>query len=314
MVVPIFVEAGPDVGLGHLRRVCSVADELQKRKLQPILFCENPDVLRMQVPSTLPVRHWTESQDSKLWLVDAINLPLDFLPQLEFASQCVSLSPALVSMQLVTILIHRGGREELQNLPAQVLCGPEWSVIGQNLPRLSRQTFQSRLNGQEVVVGVCLGGGSNDDLLRDCLRQLKRMDIRVQLLAARGAFSSSRSDDWENVVFVEASSSTALWEEMSKALVVVTRAGITPFEASYVGVPSLMLERGRGFCDTLLAEGVAELACPGDLGKSIANCIRCPERLMERFELGQQLVDGAGASRIAGVIVSLCEWQPQLDL
>lgn len=305
MLIPIFVEAGSSVGLGHLRRACFVAEELRKRRLDPVFFCDIPDSLVSQVPVSVPVEHWSKAQEYPLWLVDALKLPAALLPIIERSEKCLSLSPALEDMQVASTLVHRGSQQELRVFPPEVYCGPEWAVVGQNILRVSRESFRSRLESKNFLVGICLGGGANDVLLGECLRQLKAVDEQLQVLVAKGVFLSGLKSDSDRVVFLQANSSGELWEEMSKATIVITRAGITPFEASYVGVPSLLIDRGRGYCDTLVAKGVAEFASLADLDKRVAECLRRPEELARRFDLGQKLVDGGGASRIAELVVKL---------
>jgi UDP-2,4-diacetamido-2,4,6-trideoxy-beta-L-altropyranose hydrolase len=193
----------------------------------------------------------------------------------------------------------------------QLLLGTRYSL-------LRREFFNWRGWKREIPrVGlkilVTLGGSDPDNVSLKVLQALQHVRMNdleavIVLGASNPHYPQLQAAVQESRISISLQSNvTRMPELMAWADVAISAAGITAWELTFMGVPSLFLiqaDNQRGTAESLDALGVARnLGRPADLScnkiaSEILNLLVAAEKRTEMARCGRELVDANGATRV----------------
>lgn len=295
--------------MGHWVRATTVALALLEWTLDIEIHISGPADLvertRNLGLTTISMQELQESTPHAL-VVDGLTVPVQVVlnPACAFS---VALSPFIScgeanALPMFDLQFHRSPWPSGLPHARSLRDGSRWAVIRGGLTRAALQP--PRFKGLPVI-GVSLGGGTTDEILGIVLAELARLDDPPRVLIPRDERHSLPSVREFQIAGLRVSAPRVeeIWTELRNCSAVITQAGITPFEAAYVGTPPLILSRGalddmrvRELCEC----GAAEVFPLSRLA-SVVRDLRGSngERLIAMAAQGRRLIDDQGATRIA---------------
>lgn len=320
------VDAGPDQGLGHLRRCLALAEAFQKRGVQNVgFFTRTPGV----------VNRWTDRR----FVVNAIRG--EGLSR-ELSEDCKLFQKAPPELLIVD---HYGySPEALQSLKGVFRRlvymdddnlwdhYPVDGIINQNVygddlgyprtPRLklflgSRYTLISkdviaernrRNTNRSLRLFISLGGAPSKQSLQVVLQTFKLIRKKVKEARAflpRGIALDPGSRLPEGMRWV---SPRKVASEMGHSDLAISAGGTTSYELAYLGIPAILVvtaENEEKRAEALKRQGVAlrvgwiQEVRPHQIAELVEELWKDRAKRTEMAERGRALIDGRGATRLA---------------
>ena len=313
--IVFYTKLSQAIGLGHAIRVRTLALECIRRKRRAVVIVEDPDDLVSRLDwSGLDVRRTVEA---KSWL-DSIghrrNILVTDLPGLTAETAYVAREAGF------KLLIHlcvdgsdtysadlfinaSPGQLPINPIAGRVNLGPRFAVVRQEI-KFARP-LSSWTGGTPSTALVAMGGSDSFDVSTVAAIQLVDCGIAPTLLGGP-AVPPDRMRQWGEEGFnVETSPTPSkLADLMLRSDMVVTRGGITSFEAMCLGRPVACMDVGpeAWFCRNLAAAGIAIPMGIITLNHSETFWANDVARVASA---GFNAVDGHGADRIATAILGL---------
>jgi UDP-2,4-diacetamido-2,4,6-trideoxy-beta-L-altropyranose hydrolase len=317
--------AGPKIGFGHLRRCLILARSLQDCST-PLFILDSHDRWSRNLLAEQGYEFcceelrevWSLFSDPSAILIDTrrtkgLNLLIARarnrgIPVISIHD--LGLNP-LPSDVVIDGSVVPGSCRSAFDRNAEVLQGADYMILDPILQQLHQKKRQIRKKIQSVVVN--LGGGDSQAFFPKILEGLKRWAQELTVVGLKGFvhWGQDRLErmDWHPVRF--------RWENadpypfLLKADVAITAGGLSAYEALCAGTPLLALSYDplqqttiRAFADAgaCIDLGPGSELDPLRLSKALA-CLDADWDSRLRLSLnGKKMVDGCGASRVAGII------------
>lgn len=304
-------KSGPGVGLGHVMRSRSVAQEVLARGGVPMLVVDDEATARLfgsepysvVTEQTLP--DWADAPAAGAWVdgfvewsheierLQAQRTPIFLVENRSRARERCA--------QLVYPALHWTPDAWDAAHPSRVLSGAPWIPLAREV-RETRPRFE-----RDVDLLISFGGSDPAQLSERVLSSLDTRDLRVVLvvgphMADRRHALEALAQEHERLEVLPAGAALAPW--MARSRMALTALGTTLYELAYLGVPALILANYSSDLDALdwyaghgphLPLGVSgALSCEG-----LRHSLRTG--LLELSSRGPCAVPelGSGASRLA---------------
>ncbi len=331
------VQAGPETGLGHLRRSISLADALKRRGVEGN-FLLHPDPRGVEVAERSgysasllegPAAFGEEDCRNTLeearrvgadaLLFDYHDIPAEYIGSLRAAGRTLIVRDDLALRPLpVEVVVNGNADAERLGYPAwgggaRFLLGPRYAVLPKEYGDPAPRQTQPRVGR----VLVALGGADPRRRLPALLERLDRLPESFEITAVLGPFFDDAEEVRETagrlrkkVHLVSAPDSMAAL--IAGADLAVSAAGQTLYELACFGCPTVAFRVAENQQGQLAA--LAEAGCILNAGRAedqellgrveelLSGLLRDRDRREEISRAGQSLVDGRGADRVAQVI------------
>lgn len=314
LAVAFAVEAGPGIGLGHLRRAQALAAVLSARGAA-VRFLVDGEV-DTAGPGTDGVA-WTrdpalacaalaESGPDAV-VVDSYHAMPELCERLRAVTGCVVAIDDLADRPLPAHLVVNGAfhaaRLAYRGAPdTTFLLGPEYALLDPAFAEPPVIPPRERVERMLVALGGATGGSAIDSAVAAVERALP--DAALDL--AVGPFSPEPSERRAGTTVHRGRRSLRDLER--RADLAVTGGGMTLYECLASGTPVVGLclaDNQRPNVDALSAAGLILCGAPS-LEGAIRRAADDPTLRRTLGERGRQLVDGRGASRVADALARAC--------
>ena len=331
-------EAGPEIGFGHLRRSLSLASAFQEKGVRCCFLTSGPrknlDWIRSFGFSaeSVPARFvWTEREAEKTlercrrWrastvIVDSPRAGEGYCRVLHRGKGLVVCRDD-VGKKRVSAHVLLNGNANAEQLYAQPMNGTLF-LLGIDYAVLPKQFWNPppavvRRKVREIL--LLLGGSGSGSLLARLLRCVSGLPGDFSVTVVSGPFCWERDKLRQSIGKAAKEvrwvrSPASLFELMRRADLAVSGAGQTLYELAAVGCPAVAVQVGSDQVDQLRA--LSEQGCVisvgkvedpklfPKLGKALSALMEDDSLRSKMSRAGQRWVDGKGASRVAGKILS----------
>jgi UDP-2,4-diacetamido-2,4,6-trideoxy-beta-L-altropyranose hydrolase len=312
------VDAGPEIGGGHVMRSLTLARALAARGARPA-FRAPPDVARL-LDVFAPDMARAEDADA----FDAVVFDSYRLGAADHAAIAQS-RPVLVIDDLADRPLHadlvldlgpdRRAEDYTGLTDAQLLLGPSYGLVRPEFAAL-RETALARRGDEVARVLISMGltdvGGVTARLVNRILPRLGAAALDVVLGAqapSLGAMTRLAERDPRVIVHVETREMAAL---TCAADLAVGAGGGATWERCAVGLPTLLVvlaDNQAPAAEALAAQGAIEPAdarrddFEASFDRAFTSLMRSPERRAKLSERSAAVCDGQGADRVAQIFL-----------
>ena len=333
------VDAGPNVGLGHLQRCMSLAKALETLDVESVfLTCNRSEAIsRIQrfgfEVCELTISDLWNEQDSDFTMNMAAECECDgivvdsYLANSEYMSSisnnnlvtCVIDDMASYSYPCQVVVNGNLNAKELSYLPTSVdtlfLLGPQYLMLREEFS--DKSDFVVRPTVHNIL--VVLGGSDSLELMPSILSMLDNMQSDFVINAIIGPFANNEQNVRQVIeksrhVINLFHSPDAIQELMMQAHLPISAGGQTFYELLCVGCPTVPIEVARNQkkqLESLVGLGYLHTICDGTDNSVISTLANSVHLLLSDYQLrsrmshlGQQLLDGQGALRVANLLKS----------
>ncbi len=332
--VAVRTDAGPDIGLGHVRRCLTLAGALRELGVESLFaFAGEPrarEWLEASDFETVPVEpardlaftiEHCRAHQARVIVVDSPSIGTAYLTALTAAGLRVIVIDDLADHELPVDLVVNAsaGAERLQyrGVPStRFLLGPRYVLLRPQFGHSGARSVPDR--ARRILVTV--GGGDPIDLTSRLVAWTTRALGAVEQDVVVGPFSAPTE---ALRVAVEAAGGRVVLHEDPKDMAALMRAadvalcggGQTTYELAATGTPAIAIRLAddQGVNLKELSE-VGTLVWAGDAGNpdletAIRNALAIlaedPPSRVRMSRCGRALIDGEGAGRVARVIRDL---------
>ena len=314
LAVAFAVEAGPGVGLGHLRRAQALGAVLRARgtAVRVLVDGEADAAASGTVPvawtrdPALACRALAESRPDAV-VVDSYRAAPDFFERLRTVTGCVVAIDDLADRPLPVHLVVNGAihaaRLPYRGAPdTRFLLGPEYALLDPAFAEKPAEAPRERV----ARVLVALGGATDGAAIGAAAAAVRRALPDAALDLAVGPFSPAPAEAPEGASMHRGLRS--LRDRLRKADLAVTGGGMTLYVGLASGTPVVGLclaDNQRSNVDELCAAGIILGGAPS-LEAALRRAAGDPALRRALSARGRRLVDGRGASRVADEIARAC--------
>lgn len=333
------VDAGPNIGLGHLQRCLSLAGALNRFGVYSLFLTNEEPRARDRVKNfgfqgyTIDgVESWGEKDISKTLEIAALNRSVavvvdsdyegaDYLRELRDAGFFVCAIEDLASHAFPCQLVVNGDahakslRYRSSSGDTMFLLGPEYAMLQNEFWEVPTRAHTDKVEN----ILVTFGGADGFGLTPKVLNLLKTLPGSFFVTAIIGPF-------FESVDKVEAAmaggdrrielvrSPASVHKLMMQADLAISAGGQTLYELACVGCPTIAVRTASnqdGQLEVFEQAGFIRLAGRGDddrivdlIGDAVLSLVKNPKTRRNMSAAGQRLIDGHGALRVARAILS----------
>jgi spore coat polysaccharide biosynthesis predicted glycosyltransferase SpsG len=287
-IVPVTLafDSGPGIGLGHRRRIESIASALRDLGVQPEMRALGDAALPMTGYSLVVDSYRFRADDSGAFAADRVTAIDDL---------CRDLAVALL------IDPSPGAEPKDHRLARQVLAGASYAIVDPTLSTLD--TRDPSLEVREVLVasGASDRAGYGVAMARS-LRSALPDDVVVSL--AVGPWADEGDTTGLEVIRL----ADGLAPRLAMADIVVTAGGVTLLEAVRLGRPTVgvvLYPNQRRQTEGVGAAGAALVTTMGDVVPTVLRLLNDVALRTSLAAAATNLIDGQGPRRVAEAIVAL---------
>jgi spore coat polysaccharide biosynthesis predicted glycosyltransferase SpsG len=275
-------DVGPDVGLGHKRRMEALAAALEALGV------------------TARVAPVSESDRAPLVVVDSYRWRADDGER--FAGTCVAAVDDLERDLAVDLVVDPspGAATPPASSSGLVLAGPHFALVGSDLRDLDRRPIGDRVASVLVATGAADTAGHGPALAEAVARLLPATNVRLVV----GPWGAGAPPSGVDIVCHR----DGLGPDLAAADVVLTAGGVTMLEALCLGRPTIAIVTAAnqrravvGASRAGALEATTVEGAPGAVARLADDTVRRHKLAMA----ATALVDGRGAMRVAKALVAL---------
>jgi len=334
--VAVRTDAGPEIGLGHVRRCLTLAGALRELGVESLFAFAGDSLARawleasdFEVVPVEPARDLAgtlehcRAHQARVIIVDSPSLGTDDLTALVAAGLRVVVIDDLADHELPVDLVVNAsaGADRLQYRGAprtRFLLGPRYVLLRPQFGQASSRSVPDR--ARRILITV--GGGDPMDLTSRLVGWATRalgvveQDVVVGPLSVRSEALrvAVEAAGGRVALHVDPKDLAAL---MLAADVALCGGGQTAYEMAATGTPAIAIRLAEN--QTLNLQGLSEAGAlvwvgdaeDQDLGSSVTRALevlsRDPGRRERMSGKGQALVDGQGAARVAVAVAEMLE-------
>ncbi len=341
MTILFRVNAGPQIGLGHLARCLSLAAALKREGVESrFLMNDSPATpayvaqFGCRAEMVGPAVSWSSADAdatvaaatrhaAQAVLVDGRDVTAAYLDRLREAGCVVIVRDDMARFPFSCHLVLNGNADA-QRLPyvstnghTRFLLGPEYVVLREEFWSVPTRAITQPV--RQIL--LMLGGADPQRLMPGLLRLLNGLPGEFAVTAVVGPYFEDRdavrqaaAASQRRVRVLE--SPTNLRDLMVEADLALSGGGQTLYELACVGCPTVALQVGvdqAGQLQALADAGCVRSVGHAEQGDALARVREATASLLEdaparaaMATAGQGLVDGQGAARVAGEILEEC--------
>jgi UDP-2,4-diacetamido-2,4,6-trideoxy-beta-L-altropyranose hydrolase len=340
-------DAGPGVGLGHLRRCLSLAAALRQSGRESVFLTDTNKAVRKFIetlgfgtelsPTTGKVSDVQQTLESAIRhkcgiiIVDSYRIGHDYLNRLRQAGLYVVAVDDLARIPFPCQMVINNGLHA-KSLPylstwrdTCFLLGPEYTLLSQEFwtakPRITRETVRSIL--------ITLGGADSRNLMPELLAGLDTIPGDYVVTATVGPFFTNKTH-----VKKAASSShhpvnlipspESVFRLMADADLAISAGGHTLYELAATGTPTLAIQvadNQKEHLNALAEKGIVRTVGTAgkpsllkNVWKELSALMHSADARRKMSAAGQGTVDGKGALRAANEILKSFEDSTSLHI
>lgn len=338
------VDAGPDVGLGHLQRCLSLGSALRRRGIECVfvtnhatLSAERIAAFGFEREGVRAGRSWgpedleqtRAAADEREWrtvVVDSGCKGPEYLQSLREAGLSVCALEDLALFPFPCQLVvngdaHAGRLRYLSSSgDTRFLLGPEYSVLRPEFWEVPERPVRPKVSR----ILISLGGADPYNFMPSLLHMIGELPVPLEMTAVIGPYFECHEELQAVVQSLPSAvrlvaAPTSVRSFMEEADLAVSAAGQTLYELARVGCPAVSFSMGSDQSEQL--EAIARAGCARSVGDARQGdlCARIREALTGLLsdaplrsamaKAGRRLVDGQGAHRVAEAVMAMAEGQ-----
>lgn len=333
------VDAGADVGLGHLHRCMALAHALRQRSMMcAFILCGDESSVRhvaasgyrVDLAAKVPpggaedldlVLKAADDYETNAIVIDSYHMTAKYLVCLREAGLRVIVVDDLAQFSFPCEIVINFGVAATQ-LPYASLTGNTIFLLGPRYTLLPPEFFQERprhIHDNVDKILVTLGGADHNNLMPRILRSVDESAGDFDIAAVIGPYFTN-ADEVEStaanlrhqVTLVR--NPESILRLMVRSDVAISAGGQTLYELAATGTPTVAIQVAENQArnieafareGTLRFVGVAKEAIKlPDLRDALVTLINSGEQRRKMSAAGQRLLDGKGAERVAKTIQS----------
>lgn len=239
----------------------------------------------------------------------------------EHSGITVSLSPVFDRLRQSDFLVHRTVHEDpewTKTAPfPERIKGLDYTIVSERCRRIPKRVFQSHLAQSPLSIAISMGGADAPNRTLEILNVLKNAHCSLLIWVALGeaythsyeALVKAVSGTKHEVILVK--SNESMWRVLRSSCLVICSAGMTTYEAAFVGLPSINLPLfpDRNYLIRELEEHGACRVFTGD-ESGYAKMLQLVERwekhrdeMLAMHEKATKTIRSGGAQRVAEAIL-----------
>jgi spore coat polysaccharide biosynthesis predicted glycosyltransferase SpsG len=337
------LDAGSDIGIGHYKRCAALANYLDgASNIKSTFLTRSDSVVSLNRPhdwetiklaeglsTEHELRQLAEiinSRDARVAFVDINNKNTTQNCYFSYMEQIKALGVFLASFDDFRIcppasdlvVVPYAGAENMQiddQFGEKYLLGPKYFVLGDNF--LKQSTPLQDRPARSIM--VCLGGADVNNLTETIVASIIAATDDIHLNIVKGPCAAEWSSDFTRQL-VESQTSHSIFDApddlvpiMKRSTIGVFSSGLTPYEASAVGLPSVVVSLNEyhqevtdrlAETNSIISFGTFDKAGTNAFRQTIADLINDEERIDAMSSCGRKTVDGQGMERIMCAIVN----------
>lgn len=331
MVISIYCKASTKIGLGHLIRANSFANQILSKEINvTINFCLIGDInlTKLITNENIILNSYKEEtevipfEETDIVVIDMIEISNSLLNEIKKNTRgSVVLSPVFNNYDQVDFYFGRTKylNFDQSNYPnLKVFAGFEYAIIQDNCKQISAGLFEQNLNSNYFPIAIIMGGGDATNKTHELLKGLKHCKVPATFWVMLGEgykhsldrlIDEIRRDTVHEIILAKTNSS--MWSVLRNCVLCILPGGITSFEAVYAGLPSINFFESKSQ-EFLLKEitdhqaafnfGEYSLEMINNISKLIENLYSDRKLLLQMHVNTKNLIDNNGANRILEIL------------
>lgn len=254
-------KASVEIGFGHIVRARSLANALyiEYKDLKITFFAIGDQSLSSFLPLD---KYKTKVVNTELNVISSEKYDACILDMLttgdqllqylkEISGLLISLSPVYDQFSQIDILFHRTKYFEIENnKPKYVYSGLDYTIVQEDCKKISTAQYEKNLQHEYFPVAISMGGGDAANLTLNCLKELRKSKVPATFWVVLGEgyqfsyddlVAEIKADNFHEILLVRTNKS--MWQILENCLIMVVPGGITAYEATYAGVPTLVYNK-----------------------------------------------------------------------
>lgn len=330
--VIILTEGGGALGMGHIGRCTALAVAFVEQGCALVMGVNSPPGICKAMPGyELTNGNWVQDPNLRKRLVDGADIVvldsylasaaivhelasstykmvvIDDAARLAYPDNVVIVNPNIGA----EAIYYHGLRNE------HLLCGPQYAMLRSQFAMQRPHEYRKKIEHAVVT----LGGSEQGARLVVICRAIRKLlpCVSITMIAPRSLDRSAVFAQLEGgppIAVLQDLPANLIRDIFSDADFAISAAGQTVAELAWCGTPTLLsaiADNQRGIAQGWSAAGFAkQIPLPEEdnfleaLSDAIA-ALQTPEVRAERGMIGQKLVDGGGAGRVAKHLIAQCQ-------
>jgi len=334
----IRVDASKKIGTGHVMRCLAIADFFKSKNINTIFLSRSKQIERQIINRGFEIKILSEVSTTadelnfiksliierkiKVILLDINNYDTfrDFNAYNLYLESLKRLSLFLVSFEDFKdypytsdiVIIPYFGAENIKvhnKTGCKYLLGPKYFVLREEFLKVKPVTVRKKIES----ILVTMGGSDSKGITLKVLKALGSTELSISLKVVIGGFAQIKDSAIENLLsFYKGSyliirDASNIAELMSESDIAIINSGLTKYETSVVGLPSLIISNSEyhselmnGFAkyDTVCHLGSVNKVNKHQIIETIVCFVKDYKKRLKMSEAGKVLVDGNGIDRI----------------
>lgn len=331
MIISIYCKASTQIGLGHLIRSFSFANQIllfDKDISVNFYLIGDVSLSKLITNKSINVKavpsesDFVEIIETDILVLDMTDISLNLLNKLKATSKVSAiLSPVFNYYNHIDLYFGRTKYlnfdiEQFPNL--KIFAGFEYAIIQDNCKKISAGTFEQNLNSTYFPIAIIMGGGDATNKTLELLRGLKHCTVSATFWVMLGEGYKHSLDDLideirrdTNHEIILAKTNSSMWSILQNCVLCILPGGVTSFEAVYAGLPSINFfeNKSQEFLLREIAEhkaaynfGEYNLELITEISKLIEELFKNRKKLLQMHVNSKNLIDNRGSQRILETI------------
>ncbi len=333
MIISIICKSSIQIGLGHLIRSYSFAEQISKtfpeikivfnligdKNFQNILT--NPKIVYrfFENDSSLAITEYSDITFLDMTEIDGIALQR----VKQQTSKIVLLSPVFNHLDQIDYLFSRTkylGFSPTDYPNLKIYSSFEYTIIRENCISINAGEYERNLFSSPFPIAISMGGGDASNKTFEVVQALKKCKTRLMFWVLIGHGYNHSLDALLKEIrlhsqheIILAHTANSMWQILKNCALCVLPGGITTYEAVFAGLPSInfsynssqqflikeLVEKNAAFDFGVYSEEVLT-----DICSFIEGISQNPRTLLEMHVYTKYLIDGNGSIRILNTILS----------
>lgn len=280
MHITFVVKASTKVGFGHLIRSRSLANQIEKLLIdkQTLQFCiigeQSLEVLLSGLDYPVKIfeseEHFIASHEevnlSDIVVFDLLSVEDNLFELTTKARWRISISPIFSHLNDIDTFIHRSKYFDNHLLCKNVIKGLEFAIIQDGCRQIDAGSYKRNLNEERLSLAISMGGGDAANKTLQVIQRLNKLqqNFTIWVMLGEGykhsydALIAAAKESHHEIILAKTNES--MWRVLSLASLLILPGGVTSYEATYAGLPTLNIvesERQKMLVKELFEEGVS---------------------------------------------------------
>jgi UDP-2,4-diacetamido-2,4,6-trideoxy-beta-L-altropyranose hydrolase len=316
-------DSSRQIGLGHLMRCISIADELQKKQINCIFLISNKNSIEILEKKKFKIIQMPKGKNEIKFIEKlSIELKIEFLiidSKRKNIANLVSKLNNKIKIILIDKIISQkpyltilpGVKEQFGKYPKNSLIGAEYVLFPK--VNLKKQTV-SRKNS----ILLSMGGGDKNDITNKIVKSFKKSNFKFNMIIYLGKFYKNENKIkqliLEDTRFEINKDSENLLELMKSSSLGIFAFGVSVYEAGFSRLPIVTISHSNE--NEKSAKILAQYGWLKHVGKFdqinysnlsfLVNSILQNKSILKKMSESGKIIDGKGAERVAMRILKDC--------